>query len=622
MPPTLDLNRTSHAKVVISPPRINLRRAASYNNNDRGPLSSTSSRFNFNHLVFSPPPSPGLPSLSPPAKRPKRGLLGTIRPLRVVRYAIRLSSIVVVFYVSLFVLTWLFGEPVPEPPKPAKPAEPAKPAPPPDQVEMVSQKEVPGFPTPIVITDHRGRAKWTVSIPPGSAFPLGMDEYADMCAKCRQVAARAQQLRSEGRGLQQFSLGFGSDSPDHDFIDVREAEEAGYLPGPSADGKRDGEDRTGESGAEKPVCKKSLTYVLESNDAGLGKTLMMMWIAYGLAQKEGRAFFIDDTRWAYGKYTGIFQPPPQPECSAPPSHEILPCPRQARHLMTSAATMDELFGSLTERAGSSSESQARALRKTQFRLARRGYEALFRLNEQDSDYVDARVRELTARKIIPRSKGQRAGMAVGIHVRRGDRHPLEFQYRDSYLPLNMFSDAARELIDAKFNHTGPFGGEDKEAKERSIVVVASDDPTVYDSRELAGATRAQERIKLASKPNMPKASPDRSVMHKFVDEAFGWEGGFFAAMFWNLGVPKAHATAPPGGGDDPPSAETLRLRSLVGRAYMMDLTVLADVSDVVVCTVSAVGCRLLAVMMGWESAMEEGNWVNLDGGYGWLGLEW
>jgi hypothetical protein len=147
---------------------------------------------------------------------------------------------------------------------------------------------------------------------------------------------------------------------------------------------------------------------------------------------------------------------------------------------------------------------------------------------------------------------------------------------------------------------------------------------VYESAELAGASRAQVRIKLASKHTIQKVNPDKSVMHKFVDETFGWEGGFFAAMFWNLGVSTAHAAGGPAasGSSTAPSAETLRLRSLVGRAYMMDLAVLAEASDAVVCTVSAVGCRLLAVMMGWQSAMEEGNWVNIDGGYGWMGLEW
>ena len=641
MPPTLDLSRTAHTK-VFSPPRINLRRAASYNHHDRGPLSSTSSRFNFNHLVFSPPPSPGLPSLSPPVKKPKRRLFGPVRPIRVVRYAIRILSIVIVFYVSLVVLTWLFGEPVPAPPEPPKLAQPAKPAKPtkparpvdPWETEMVSQKGPPDFPTPIVVTDHRGRAKWTVSIPQGSEFPLTMNQYADMCLRCQQVAERSRHLRSHGHGLPQVSLGFGSDSAD-DFVDVQEAEKAGYLStGDSTTNNNNnigGSLTKGTAATSRPVCKQSLTFVLESNDAGLGKTLMMLWIAYGLAEKEGRAFFIDDTRWAYGKYTALFQPPPLPECSAPPSHEILPCPRHARHLVASAATVDEFFGSLTKSAGPRSETHDRALRKTQFDLARRGYEALSRINSDDGSYVDTRARELLAKRIVPKSKGHGNGLVVGVHVRRGDRHPLESQYRDSYIPLGTYSDAARERVEARFQHSGAFGGEDTAAKAQSLMVLASDDPTVYEGAagaELAGAHRAQERIKLASKQSIQRANPDKSVLHKFVDETFGWEGGFFAAMFWNLGGASSSSSSSsassfsPHSSPSPASAETLRLRSLVGRAYMMDLAVLVDVSDVIVCAVSAVGCRLLAVMMGWESAMDEGNWVNIDGGYGWMGLEW
>ncbi|KAL2165284.1 hypothetical protein VTH06DRAFT_581 [Thermothelomyces fergusii] len=637
MPPTLDLSANSH-RVVVAPPRINLRRAASYQQ-DRGPLSSTSSRFQFNHLVFSPPQSPGLPSLSPLARKPSGRLFGTLRPLRIIRYAIRLLSIVVVFFVALEVLTWLFGEPVPAAAQPeaARPVEEVE-----TETGMVSQETAPDFPTPLVVTDHRGRAKWTVSIPPGSEFPLTMRQYADMCSKCQQVAERTRHLRSQGHGLHQLSLGFGFDST-NDFVDVQEAEKAGYLPGPEKTGRGSQEpDAAGDT-----ACKKSLTFVLESRDAGLGKTLMMLWMAYGIAEKEGRAFFVDDTRWAYGNFTSIFQPPPLPGCSAPPSHEILPCPRQARHLVASAATMDVLFGSLTESADPPSESRDRAQRKAQFELARRGYEALSRLNEEDGAYVDGRIRELMAKTVGPESNGERRGLAVGVHIRRGDRHPLELQYRHSYVPLNLYADTAHQIIESYFNQTsgGPVGGsaEDRDAataaREKSIVVVASDDPVVYDSPELeagaAGRTstsrhhRAQERIKLVSKEAIKEATTHKSAMHKFVDETFGWEGGFFSAMFWNLGAsPAAHSTpasvtaAALASADTAPSAETLRLRSLVGRAYMMDLAVLAGASDVIICTVSAVGCRLLAVMMGWESAIERGNWVNIDGGYGWLGLEW
>lgn len=539
------------------------------------------------------------------------------------RYTIRILSIVVVFFISLEVLTQLFGPDVPvkkpESGRAALPVPEQKPAPksvPQDsvvEVEMVSQKGAPEFATPIVLTDHRGKAKWTVSIPPDTLFPLTPDQYVEMCAKCRQVATRAQYLRSQAHGLQQLSL--ISDSPEHGFIDVLEAQKAGYLVN----------HKPGWEDTRKPVCKKSLTFVLESKEAGLGKSLLMLWTAYGLAQKEGRAFFIDDTRWAYGKYSDIFHPPPIPDCAPPPAHEIVPCPRQARHLVASAATADELFSVLATSSTSEppSESQERISRKKLFNLARQGYDTLFHLTKDDSNYVETRIRQLAAKRVVPKTKGQQMGMAVGVHVRRGDRHPFEYQYSRSYLPLNMYSDLARATIDIKFNHSGPLGGEDKVAKKHSIMILASDDPMVYESQEIKGAYPAQGRIKLAHKQMIEEVThtkkEDKSVMHKYVDETFGWEGGFYAAMFWNLGIQSSVYGGEKTKGKPLPE-EALRLRSLVGRAYMMDLAVLADASDMVICTVSSAGCRLLAVMMGWESAIDKGNWMNIDGGFGWMGV--
>lgn len=55
------------------------------------------------------------------------------------------------------------------------------------------------------------------------------------------------------------------------------------------------------------MCERSLTYVLESPDAGLGLTLMGLWMSYGLAKKEGRGFFIDDSNW-YSKVSVFLLP--------------------------------------------------------------------------------------------------------------------------------------------------------------------------------------------------------------------------------------------------------------------------------------------------------------------------
>ncbi|KAK1830016.1 hypothetical protein QBC39DRAFT_412110 [Podospora conica] len=570
MPPTLDLSSRATHKSIISPPRINLRKAASYNH-DRGPLSSTSSRFNFNHLVFSPPPSPGLPSLSPPPRKPSRGFAGLVRPSRVIRYTFWLLSTLFIFFVVRCIKTTLTSD---------------------DETlassSLLRGPEITLLPetaAPIMVRDKRGRAEWTVSIPPTEDFPLPIAQYAALCTQCAEVSAQVRSLRAK-----EAYLGFAPD-PTSGFIDVREAKHAGHLPTPPDDDRKKREHPV--------VCDRTLTFVLESDDAGLGAALMSLWTAYGVAEKEGRAFFVEDARWAYGKYADIFRAPPNPGCAPPPRAEMLPCPREARHLVATAATARLLVTPGDPDGGGGDV-------KSDFALARRGYEALFHLNSDDAAYVDARARELVARRIAPRSKGTANGVVVGVHVRRGDRHPRAFQFQDSYVPLDVYAETAQAVVAER-------GG----APGQSFVVLASDDPTVYEAGEFGGAaTPAQERIKLGGKQVGQRPSVDRHVMRKFVDETFGWEGGFFAAMFWNLGV----ATTSAGGERGRGGGEATRLRSLVGRAYMMDLAVLADSSDAVVCTASAVGCRLLAVMMGWGSAMERGDWRNIDGGMGWVGV--
>lgn len=502
---------------------------------------------------------------------------------------------------------------------------------------MVGQDDLPDFPTPIVVTDRRGRAKWTVSIPSNYRYPLTPEEYSDVCAKCREVAMRVHALHTHSPVEKaQITFNRGDAGNDRYFMDVKDAEKHGFLPGAVGMVSGRGGDLLGVDKndlGDKPACTSSLTFVLESDDAGLGKTLMSLWTAYGLAQREGRAFFVEDARWAYGEYANIFDMPPVPTCRPPLRHEMIPCPRNARHLIVSSANTRDIFGAHVPDGDTYAEGPAAGLdrrpaQRELFALARAGYEALFRLNSADRDYVSSRVAELRA-KTRSAAEGAVAhgsnGRIVGVHVRHGDRHPLEFQYADSYIPLATYADAAH----ARLNTT--LGGGDHAppsmARTKSLVILASDDPLVYDADEFRGTARAQEQIRLAGKEELPPQSskPDKSVMHKFVDETFGWEGGFFAAMFWNLGLSAAAAASNNAAGAGPPAgAETIRLRSLVGRAYLMDLAVLADLTEGggVVCAVGAMGCRLLAVMMGAERAFAKGEWVNVDGEFGWTGATW
>lgn len=524
------------------------------------------------------------------------------------------------------------------------------------EYEMVGQDNLPDFPTPIVVTDRRGRAKWTVSIPPNYEFPLAPREYADVCAKCREVSSRVGRMHSHSpmtAAIDQISLmGSGASSQDTDryFLDVRDAEREGFLPGPRGKVSGRGGQLLGVDGnslVEKTVCKSSLTFVLESDDAGLGKTLMALWMAYGLAKRDGRAFFIEDARWAYGSFTSMFEKPPTPSCRPPPRHEMLPCPRQARHLVVSATNARDLFGGAIDAddiyaEGPAAHLQHRPGQRELYALAREGYEALFKLTAQDREYVFNRAHEHKIKTYAVDGEAHN-GRIVGVHVRHGDRHPLEFQYADSYIPLTEYVDAARELLNASLQQHNPGfdannNNDDSIARQKSFLVVASDDPLVYDAAEFTTSglptVRAQELIRLAGKEEVggeaQKKLP-KNVMHKFTDETFGWEGGFFAAMFWNLGTSSrsVYATAPPSASAPrtsvAPSAETIRLRSLVGRAYLMDLAALSAMTEGgggVVCAVSAMGCRILAVMMGEERAFGRGEWRNVDGGFGWNGFTW
>ncbi|GKT54903.1 LOW QUALITY PROTEIN: hypothetical protein ColTof3_02242 [Colletotrichum tofieldiae] len=612
MPAPLDLSKS---KLSISNPRMNLRRSASHHNSsyEKIPLSATSSRFSFNHLLFSsPPPSPSLPALIPP---PRKSPIHP-RPSRVFRFTFWVAFAALLFYFATFPFRSSLG--VPKLNLPYLTTH--------EDFEMVGQDDLPDFPTPIVITDHNGNSKWTVSIPRVTTFHF--KEYGDMCSKCREVAARVRDMRHRTQIPDQNLL--SNEAPtDPYFVDVAEAQKSGLLPDlansrwPSKGQGRDG-DLVGEnkdSLVEKPICGSSMTFILETADAGIGHTIMQLWTFYGLAQRQGRAFFIDDSRWAYGKYTDIFQAPPVPNCRPPPRHEMIPCPPRARHLVVTSETVKELWaGSLSKPYADFRAQDEEGVREL-FDLAHEGYRALFDLNKDDTQYVFNRVKEIKT-KALTGDANPNDGLIVGVHVRHGDCHPLEYQYRGTYIPMEIIANRAHEIIDVNYNESGRDGADDELAKKKSFVVLASDDPTVYDSDDFKGSMRAQEQIRLASKQEIHKATPDRHVMHRFEDESFGWEGGFFAAMFWNLGLSSMSASnaATAKNKQLAPSAETLRLRGYIGRAYMMDLAVLASASDAIVCTVSAMGCRLLAVMMGWESAMESGNWVNVDGPYGWTGL--
>lgn len=303
-------------------------------------------------------------------------------------------------------------------------------------------------------------------------------------------------------------------------------------------------------------------------------------------------------------------------CRPAPAHHRVPCPHQARHLVVSASTIPWTFGPKFIEKFRDSYKPGHLSQKRIFALVRTGYEALFQLSGPDSGYLSTRTSELRHEIHL------RGGLSVGVHIRHGDRHPWEFQYQDSYIPLSSYIQAAHVMLASTLS---PTNTENSTFIANSRILLASDDPEVYDSPELQSTARAQSHIQLASKSTLDavQGSPTSSGSgphKKFVEGNVGWEGGFFSDVFWGLGrtasgIGVGRRARPE---REIPSEGTLRLRELVARAYLLDLNIIGS-ADGVVCGVSSVTCRLLAVMLGWESVMK-GRWKNVDGGYGWVGF--
>jgi hypothetical protein len=372
----------------------------------------------------------------------------------------------------------------------------------------------------------------------------------------------------------------------------------------------------------------------------------------------------------YGNYSTYFEPPPDPECRQPPAHQILPCPRTADHIVISQATFTHAFGlSFMTEFVDKSVSQETKHRRI-YELAHIGYKSLFRLKDQSEV---AYVNDRTTNGVFANAK-QKGGMTIGVHIRRGDLHPWQNEFHGDYIPLSRYTDAIDHILSSgRTSHPGPkslmealasaIPSHHKKAHHHispagvrsSVVLLASDDPTLYTDSELQPIIRAQDRIQLADKNSLQKLAPHRPAGP--LDHVHGWEGGFYREQFFSLGRADGGSKKPPPrfilkgknthseeydrigrdtyqAGillDGPgvlqemererrlmPGPEVMALRALVGKAYLLDLTVLGK-TDAVVCGVSSTACRIIGIMMGWE-AVADGRWKNVDGAYGWQGV--
>lgn len=469
---------------------------------------------------------------------------------------------------------------------------------------------IPQDPTPLIFQDNQGKSRWTVSIPSSLAFPLRPHQYKDICQASDKVSKSVESMNGRSRIM---GKNHHEKRPyyavDKAFVDAGEAESMGLLPHADAQ-KLIAVVGRSQNDTDVRVCDRTLTFVMETENAGFGNSLLALWMAYGLAKKEGREFFVDDSNWPYGQYTSYFPAPPQPSCRPPPAHQILPCPHSARHLVASAATLSWTFGSAFTDEFKHPRRNGVNKNRGFYDMIRTGYEDLFSLIGEDAAFVEHKL------SVLRTASEQSGSPIVGMHIRRGDRHPYELEFSNDYLPFERYTSAATSLLSSLApNFT-------ISAETPASLLVASDDPDIYDSPELINTlssdivvSRSQERIVLASKKTLAPAVPIRNGAYtKHVDENSGWEGGFYSALFFGLGGGHPSTTEPTDQEKEIIHQATA-LRGLVGRGYILDLAVLGR-ADGVVCASSSAACRVMGVMMGWDK-VAGGQWNNIDAGRYW-----
>jgi hypothetical protein len=256
-------------------PGLSVSSTAAYSPGSSGFLSPRLPQSHRSLLGHSPPPSPGLPSLLP-----KHGKKPVPKHSRMLKRLLPLLCGTFIF--AWIAVRWLNSRGNYNS----------------QSGQVAGGNYLPQDPSVLLVTDKNGAQKWTVSIPPSYQFPLRPAQYREICS---QATEAAHHIENSGKTITKRHRGYYQKDPL--YLDIQEAVNQKLLPPPrprpaSQPGSTllmDGAiDRSGE---DMKVCEKSLTFVMETSDAGFGQTLMEMWMAYGLAEKEDRAFFLDDTRW-------------------------------------------------------------------------------------------------------------------------------------------------------------------------------------------------------------------------------------------------------------------------------------------------------------------------------------
>ncbi|KAF3921182.1 hypothetical protein ABW21_db0202670 [Orbilia brochopaga] len=265
---------------------------------------------------------------------------------------------------------------------------------------------------------------YTVHMPADEAgvYPLPGRMYADLC----QDVEKASMMAAETRTGQPMQAHLGYYTTD-----------VGYE-GLTTAGRRSKRSVTGEKKAEVEVCEKTLTYVIddvEGKEGGVGSMVMGLWMAYGLAVKEGREFYVEQRHggWIYGdirRYLAI--PPPSRACAPPPMSSRLSCPRNTAHKLVTPATFSSAFGHAFENEFEDARAMEVMRQKPIFSLLRTGFDAV----PLASGIRETVLARLATIDVLDKN-------VVAVQVRRGDKNAKEWRYHEGYIPVQRYMAVSR-----------------------------------------------------------------------------------------------------------------------------------------------------------------------------------
>lgn len=407
-----------------------------------------------------------------------------------------------------------------------------------------------------------GKLSWTFRVPKLLSENLLPEQLSNMCVSAHETAAEMHAM-ANGHGAHKTTGHFHHPYYWKDDLFADPADEESLGP---------------------EYCEKSITYLLHEEDTRIGNSLMGMWLVYAMAEREGRAFFLDDSRWAYGRFDTYFKAPPAPKCKAPPTHLLLPCPRTTRHLIIAASTHSINFGHSFEDTFEDASKMETARKINIFGLLRIGYEALFHPNDHLSSLANKRAAAIEAAS--PESP------VALIHIRQGDLRPYTFAYRYSYLPVSTYSSAIPAIFQTTTNEAKPFS-----------MFIMSD-------------STLQTAIPMLQNDHVPPS---------FHPEDYPWLIDENSPSGMEVFLPGFYADTV----RDMPSEE----REKWAKSFVLDLAVARELLDqslegelerdaVVACGLRSAACRILGIMVGWEDTLAESRWKNVDGDWGWRGMQW